>query len=367
MKTILHLAPLVEAIVDPPPGGAEKLAFDLARYQVSHGYRVQVIAATGSLPPPGVEFVDLGIPPGKLIPVDTALSASDYSSPINTETRMKIEEEVFRPVAQYLENSRYKVDILHNHAYDLLPLTQLGSLGIRTVHTLQLPPIVPWINDALRALSSPTNVCYVVLSKAAQELYHRNCGKQFQVIYNGIDLSQFPKPSMPEDYYLWAGRVSPEKGLHTAIDVVVRELGKRLIAVGRVYNEKYFQEEIRPRLTDQRVTYLGPRPHHELLELMSKSRALVFPLEWEEPFGLVIAESLAAGTPVVAFNRGAAREIIEHGVTGYLVSELRELGAALQSVGKLNRALCRESVVKQFSLAKSAANYESLYQELRDA
>jgi len=357
---ILHIAPLIEAIGEAPPGGAEQGVVNLARIQ-SQDHEVSVVAARGSVMPDAVQLIDLPIKPGELFPVPIGV---DLVSRSLQETVLKREVEVFSHLRRYLKENRETFDIVHAHAYDVGALTLCSALDIPTVHTLHLPPIVPWINDWLSLGCFGKLQRLVVCSKRSQQLYREATGRQFPLIYYGIDVEEVPYGEEAEDFVLFAGRLSPEKGFEAAYASVVQQLEKRLIVVGRVYNEDFFERTVKPKLEHPLVDYRGALPRAELLTLMSKAEAFVFPIQWDEPFGLVVVEAMAAGTPVVSFNRGASAELIRNGETGFVVATLAEMSSAVTTARTLKRSACRVHVSENYSLEAMNRSYVALYSEL---
>ena len=188
------------------------------------------------------------------------------------------------------------------------------------------------------------------------------------VIYNGLNLEAIPfspKPSK-EAPLLFAGRIAPEKGVEEAIEIAAMA-GHRLLIAGGIYDRSYYEERIEPKLevAGDRVTYLGQLERLALWKIMGQSLGLLFPVEWDEPFGLVAVESMATGAPVIAFRRGALEEIIRHGETGFLVEEgERAYAAALvDDLFDIPRAYCREYVEANFALSEMIDAYERAYRE----
>ncbi len=211
----------------------------------------------------------------------------------------------------------------------------------------------------------------VFLTQAHKKLCQVKFKKTF-VVPNGIDLKKFPFSSKPKDYFLWVGRVEPLKGPKNAI-WVAKKLNKKLLLVGKVDPEKreYFEKEIKPFL-GSKIKYLGELPHSKLAKIYQGAIALLYPIEWEEPFGLVMVESMACGTPVVVFDRGSAKEVVKHGKTGFVVPFLNKRGEknlegileAAKQVGEIKREDCRKFVEKNFSVEKMVKNYEKVYYQI---
>ena len=180
---------------------------------------------------------------------------------------------------------------------------------------------------------------------------------------NAIDLSIYPSKPHKGDYLLFLGRFSPDKGAHRAIAVAM-ELGLPLKMAGKNREPKereYFAELVEPHLGHGGIEYLGEVTHGEKVELLQDARATLFPIEWEEPFGLVMIESMACGTPVIATRHGAVPEVIEHGVSGIIVENYREMAAALEQADELDPDECRRYVEERFAPERMVRDYENAY------
>ncbi len=186
-------------------------------------------------------------------------------------------------------------------------------------------------------------------------------------IYNGIDLEKYYFNGNPDRYFASLGRIVQNKGVHTAVKVC-RETNSMLKVAGKHYssgNDKestYWDNHIRPFIDNKNIQYLGfLRPPEETGQFLRNAKALLFPISWEEPFGLVMIESLACGTPVIAFNNGAVPEIIKHGKNGFIVNNEKEMISAMNKISEIDRKYCRDSVEEKFSIKKMVAEYENLF------
>lgn len=188
------------------------------------------------------------------------------------------------------------------------------------------------------------------------------------VIHHGLDVDAFPVGSGSGGYAVFLGRMSPDKGAHRAV-AIARAAGLPL-KIGAKMREKaerrYFEREVKPLLGDG-VEYVGEVDAAGRLELLQDAVALVNPIQWPEPFGLVMIEALACGTPVVAQAVGSAPEIVEHGRTGFLCKDDDEMAAALREVATIDRAVCREHAVRRFSTARMVEDHLDLYRRTLDS
>ena len=186
-----------------------------------------------------------------------------------------------------------------------------------------------------------------------------------RVIHHGIEASEFPVGTGQGGYVLFLGRMAPEKGAHRAVEAAVKAHVPILMAakMREPWEMEYFDTFVRPKLSDD-VQYLGEVPHEEKLRLLADARALVNPIRWPEPFGLVMLEALACGTPVLAFPEGAAPEIVEDGVTGFLCHDEQDMAERIGLVGNLDRAACRAAVEGYFSTERMVNEHLALFAEL---
>ena len=181
--------------------------------------------------------------------------------------------------------------------------------------------------------------------------------------HNALDLGAYPVHAERGEYLLFLGRMSADKGCHRAVEVAL-ETGLPLKIAGKMREppeQEYFEEYVAPHLGDG-IEYLGETSHAKKVALLQNARATLFPIEWEEPFGLVMIESMACGTPVIATRWGAVPEVIEHGRSGIVVDDYREMAAALADADRLEPAECRRSVEEHFSAERMVADYVAAYE-----
>lgn len=271
---------------------------------------------------------------------------------------------VFNLWDQYLLSLMYKeaiegkFDIIHIHPVDrALPLAY-AIRNIPTIYTLH-DPIYQWRAELFRMFASP-NQYYVSISdaqrKSALDLNY------LTTIYNGIDLADIPFSDKRGDYLLFVGRITPEKGVAEAVEVA-RKTGERLLILGPEVTGSYWEERIKPYLGDQ-IRHIGVVSRKELYEYYKNAKATLIPIQWEEPFGLVMTESMATGTPVIAFRRGSVPEVIEHGKTGYVVDSVDEMIDALKKINNIDRRECRRRVETNFSTELMVNRYEEEFLRL---
>ena len=184
------------------------------------------------------------------------------------------------------------------------------------------------------------------------------------VIYNGINITQFKFNPKPKSHFIWIARIDPFKGIENAIRAT-EILDVELLLAGRLdpARKKYFETKIRPHLS-RKIRYLGELPQEELSDFYGQAKACLYPIEWEEPFGLIMVEAMATGTPVIAYRRGSVPEIVKNGETGFVVENIEEMVEAMKKIDEIDRAKCRQRVEKYFSYQKMVDEYEKLYYSL---
>ena len=258
-----------------------------------------------------------------------------------------------------------ELDVVHDHTL-AGPLLARGR-GVPTVVTAH-GPVTGEPGDYLTRLGATVDV--VAISAAQRRL--RPEVNWLATVHNGIDVASYPLGAGDGGYLLFLGRFSPDKGAHVAIEVA-RRTGRRLLLAGKL-NEPperaYFDAAVAPRLGGL-VEYVGEADAATKRELLGSASALLFPVLWEEPFGLVMVEAMACGTPVVALRRGSVPEVVAHGETGIVVDTPEELVAAVGAVETLDRRRCRARAARCFDVSRMVAGYEAAYrtvvegQELR--
>jgi len=268
---------------------------------------------------------------------------------------------------------KLKLDILHDHLGPWA-LTLNSQTKIPIIHTLH----VPFKNKdrvwAYRKLNSKlVSISYAQRKPAPNLNYVAN-------IYNGININEFPFNNNPENYYVWVGELSKRKGAYEAIKIA-KMMNIRLILAGRIpsleqpgeQKEDYlfFEKYIKNELNNKNIKYVGELRKKELAKIYAGAIAFLFPLQWEEPFGLTIVEAMACGTPVIAFKRGSVPEVISK-ETGFVVSPFtkdkktnyKDFIKAIKNINKISREKCRKRVEEKFTREKMVSGYERLYYKI---
>ena len=248
-------------------------------------------------------------------------------------------------------------DLLHIHPPDRSIPLGLSHPKIPVFYTLH-DPIYPWRAEVFSMFASP-NQYYISISDAQRKpAPHLNYAA---TIYNGIDLNAFPFSKSHDNYLFFPGRLHPEKGVAEAVQVA-KMTGEKLLIAGLPASGSYWNKKIAPYL-DDKIQYIGFVPREELFKYYQKAKATLVPIQWEEPFGLVLTESMACGTPVIAFNRGSVPEIVIDGKTGFIIknNNLKKMADAVKKIDKINRADCRKHVEQNFSIQRMVDRYEEVF------
>ena len=368
---IALVAPLVSPIAPPYLGGAQALLADLTRGLAQRGHEVTLYAAEGSAVP-GVRVLTLGIDSSELHPAqfsrETQATATENEP---DDERELLPSYAFLRVFRDLAQRARDYDLVHAHAFDWPAYAYSGLLSLPVIHTLHLPPVDPSIARLLGMLAPPNDVParlrLTTVSRACAAGWARYCHAA-QVIYNGVDVDTIPFSAThgPQPSLLFAGRISPEKGVEDAL-AIAEGTNLPLLLAGDVYDAHYYEQRIAPRLErlGGRARWLGSVSREELHRLMGDALAVLCPVHWEEPFGLVACEAQAAGTPVIAYRRGGLVEVVADGETGYLITP-GDIAAAIDAVRRaplIDRRACRSWVERLFRLETMLDAYEAFYTE----
>ncbi|MBW4520966.1 MAG: glycosyltransferase family 4 protein [Scytolyngbya sp. HA4215-MV1] len=337
---IAQVAPLWERVPPPAYGGIELVVSLLTDELVRRGHEVTLFASGDSITLAKLESVH-----PRALRLDPAVKECG--------------------IYEMLQMSRVyeqadKFDIIHSHmGCAALPYTNLVKTPtIHTLHGIFTP-------DNEKMFTYARRQPFVSISDSQREpRLGLNC---VATVYNGIDVDSHKFHPQPQDppYLAFLGRISPEKGTHLAIEIAQRS-GWTLKMAGKVdvVDREYFERDIKPHVDGKQIQYLGEANHLQKNALLGGAVATLFPITWREPFGLVMVESMAAGTPVVAINMGSASEVIAHGKTGFLCHDIDECVAALDQVEQIERRACRDHVLKHFSVKQMVDGYESIYQQV---
>lgn len=301
-----------------------------------------------------------------------ALQSSDFDTVVSfEELTCAIHDYQFKDKATYtmmMYSQAYDhiasegFDIVHNNSLHYTPIIANNLLDIPTVTTLHTP-IFPELYVGVKSTRSNRQQ-YVMVSKSLQDTW-RDIIPESKVIYNGIDLDSWEYIAKNSgDYCFWYGRICKEKAPHHAIQACIKA-GVKIVIAGPESNEEYFLEKVKPYLDNEFVTYIGHRSHEELNPIIGNALCTFFTSMWDEPYGLCMAESLACGTPVIAYDSGASSEIITS-ESGIILpkGQVDLLSASIAEVKFIERAKCRERAERFCDINNVVQQYEELYQNL---
>ena len=337
--TVLSVAYPLAPVGRDAAGGAEQILSALDRALVAAGHRSLVIACEGSAVA------------GTLIPI------SAETGPLNDATRARAQIAVRRAIADALV--RWRVDLVHLHGIDFFAYAPADD--VPTLVTLHLP--LGWYSsDAL----APRPNRFLHCVSEAQARTAPEGVRLLPPIPNGVPLDAFSEHSPKQDFCLTLGRICPEKGVHLALQAA-RRAGRPLVIAGQVFryeaHERYFAEEVRPLLDDNR-RFVGPVGFAEKRRLLAEARCVLVPSLAPETSSLVAMEAAASGTPVIAYSSGALPETVEHGVTGLIVSDVEAMAAAIGAVDAIDPEACRAAARRRFSEAGMAERYFDAYRRV---
>ncbi|HET9199392.1 MAG TPA: glycosyltransferase family 4 protein [Dehalococcoidia bacterium] len=342
---ILQLAPLWENVPPPAYGGTEAVVHDLTEGLMAVGHDVTLFATGHSR--------------------TSARHLSVYDRPLRSESQLK-EKAPYEYVhaASALAEAAQDYDVIHNHAGGL-PIAFAGLIDtpmLSTKHCL-VEPDWEFVWRRYRGY-------YNTISRRAYACLPDSLGGTYVGhVYNGIDVESFPYNATKDDYLLFLSRIAPEKAPHLAIEAALKS-GTRIVIAGKVdpnpRDEQYFDEVIKPLIDGRRVEWFGEADAVQKRDLYRNARALLLPIVWEEPFGLVMVEAMACGTPAIVFRRGAAPEVVADGVSGFLVDDVDGMVDAISRLDELSAAACRRHAFESFDTSVMVNSYIEVYTEILD-
>ena len=293
-----------------------------------------------------------------------------FENPFYAETAYLVK------LAKKIEEIGNQFDIIHNHTYpefiNLLIAKNIKTPIVSTIHAQAFP-------EYDEVLSLFPECYHISISEAHKKLFKK--AKIYKVVYNGVDTNIYSHQEKKEDYLLWLGRLSKAKnpdgsfmdpkGIKWAIKLA-EETNSRLLMSGNIEDMKFYETDVKPHLSDK-IQWVGllsselilTKP--EIAALMQKAKVFLMTINWYEPFGLVMAEAMSCGTPVIGFDRGAVSELIVEGKTGFIVPPekgINGLKEALSKIEQIKLQDCRDHVVNNFSTEKMVDNYEKTYLEI---
>jgi glycosyltransferase involved in cell wall biosynthesis len=341
---IAQLAPTYERVPPAAYGGTELIVHLLTEELVRRGHDVTLYATGDSLTAAHLRSVTPQ--PVRYGDWTDGLRHAEYLQLANAQ-------------ACFLDAAAGAFDLVHNHAgvEGLVLASSSRTPVLTTNHNPYAEPVkpiwdaYPWAHHALSSASAAT-----FPSRGA-----------LPPIHHGIDVGSFTFGEHPEGYLLFLGRFSREKGAARAIDAA-RAADRPLVLAGKVdsADEAHFAADIEPHIDGDRVRYVGEADFAAKTRLLQGADALLFPIDWNEPFGLVMIEALASGTPVIGLRRASVPEVVEHEVTGFVVDDVGAMVDAIGQLGEIDRRVCREQAERRFDVSRMVDDYERHYDTVQE-
>ena len=337
---IAQIAPLIESVPPTGYGGTERVVYHLTEELVKRGHDVTLFASADSRTS------------AKLCPLVEKALRLDGKQGTCTFTSLVQLEKVYAEMEG-------EFDIIHSHV-DCFAFPFARRTSTPTVLTLHGRLDVPEIARMLRVYR---NLNYVSVSYSQR--YPVQDINWVGNVYHGYPPENFELNDSPSDYFFYLGRFSPEKAPDQAI-MLAKKSNVRLKIAAKIdpLEENYFDEHIKPLLDDPLVEYVGEVADKEKMELLKNAKGLLNTIDWPEPFGLVMIEALACGTPVIVRRCGSSPEIITHGETGYICESTGDFTQDIRDIGNISRHNCRKDFEERFSQKKMVDGYERLYYRL---
>lgn len=355
---IAHMAAPWIAIPPKNYGGTEIVLHNLIEEQVAQGHDVTLFAAGDAKTSAHLvsffpqSLIDAGVP---------------------WQGHLKAFYHTYKAM-EYIKEHRF--DILHTHlssASDMYVYPLLADLAMPYVATLHsrfpFDRVQTWTGDAdALYMEWLASVPFVAISESARDEVKHPLNF-VSIVHHGLPMTQFqPTVQQPEDFFIWLGRIVPDKGTHLAVQAA-RKAGVRLVIAGNIdrYIDsavEYFDNCIKPFIDGEQIQYIGPVNMQQKIDLLSRARGFLNPIQWEEPFGMVMIEAMAVGCPVISIARGAAPEIIEHGRTGFLVHNEAEMARYIHKIDEIDREVVRSAAIRRFSVRTMTRKYTDVYKKV---
>jgi len=359
---ILIVSLLKRPVTPTIPASRPRVIYDLTCGLISKGHDVTILG-TG----------DSEVPGARIIPV--VPKAMSEMPPF--ENTFYAHAAMLTMLVEKLREIGNDFDIIHNHTYpEFLPLIVARDIKTPIVTTIH-GQVFPEFDQAFSLFDKEAHL--ISISEAHKKLFKHTVISD--VVHNGIDTDLFEYQEKKDEYLLWLGRLSAAKnedgsyqdpkGVRWAIELA-EKTNSKLILSGNVEDMKFYKLDVEPHLSDK-IKWVGPVTNElaltkpEVVKLMQNAKAFLMTINWYEPFGLVMAESMSCGTPVIGFDRGSVSEVIEDGKTGFVVhpdNGIQGLVKAYNSLSEINSADCRRRVEEQFSLESMVEGYEQVYKKI---
>ena len=344
---IAQVAPVIERVPPPKYGGVELVVANLMNGLHKRGHKITLFATGDS------------ISPQKLVSI------------IDRPMRGMPQRDIWR--VEFLQSARVleminEFDIVHCHfGPDVFPYAWITELTdkpfVFTLHgRLDLPEL-----KELYTRCERVRRCYHISISNDQRTPLPEAN-YIGTVYNGIEVQRYPFSDKKEDFLVFLGRASPEKGIVEAIEIA-KQARERLVILAKVdpVDKEYFEKKVKPLIDGDRIIFIGEVEFEEKVSWLKRAKAMLFPIQWREPFGLVMIEAMACGTPVIAPKRASVPEIVIDGVTGFIVSVenmMEEMVKRLKHIKEIKPERCREHVEKNFTSDRMVEDYLRLYKQI---
>lgn len=360
---IAQLAPLWETVPPRTYGGTELVVHLLTEALVEQGHTVTLFASgqskTGANLQAGSDY------PLRDLPEHYPQVFRKQSDSVYPGSSIAIYRELL--MLEHVAKRCQEFDIIHNHlGFPVLPFA--GLLPVPVVTTLHNAFKSGTLQEQMETefFAQHTRLPFVSISHEQRRFLPDL--NYVGTVYHGLDLAQYsPSLTYSDKMYLaFLGRFCDDKGAHIAVQAALKN-GWNLVMAGKVDTDEekaYFAREIEPYLDGRQIRYVGEVNHGQKVELLKHAAATLCPLQWPEPFGLVMIESMACGTPVLALRQGSVPEVVRHGETGFVLNTPDELLDAVRHIGRIDRRLCRYDVEERFSVNRMVADYVKIYEQL---
>lgn len=335
---IAQIAPLIESVPPRLYGGTERVVSYLTEELVKQGHDITLFASGDS--ETSAELVPV---------VDRSLRLDQSGDPLGYHILLL--QQLAKRIDEF-DVVHFHIDYLHFSLARLLAFPQLTTLHGR----LDIPGLQP-IFDEFNDMP--------VISISDHQRTPLPQANWLSTIYNGVPKETYTFRPEPGRYLAFLGRISPEKRVDRAIEIAIRT-GMELKIAAKIdkVDEEYFENEIKPLLKHPLVEFIGEINETEKNEFLGNAYCLLFPIDWPEPFGLVMIEAMACGTPVIAYRRGSVPEVMHHGETGFIVDDISDAIDAVEKIGTISRFCCRHIFETRFSSSRMAADYIKSYERL---
>src|SRR3989304_8634051 len=331
-------------------GGTERIAEGMINEFLRRGHEVTLLGA-------GKNKTE-----AKYIQVfPKTISEQKFDSAFVEQSRpLRIETAYIAKVMKYLVDHDGEFKVVFNHMrgnFLMLPLANFLKTPI--ISTLHLP-----LFDEVVDVLSQFEITNMVTISNAQRKPAKGKVNFLATIYNGLNLEELPFNESPKNYFFYMGAIGEHKSPHLAVEACKLAHVNLTLAGGKI-REPYFSQKVKPLIDNKKIKFVGEVQGVQRVELLKNAKGLLMPITWEEPFGLVMIEAMACGTPVIGFNHGAMSEVVSDGKTGFVVQDIQGMVRAIGKLSQISRQACRELVKEKFTYQKMVDEYLNAYEKAR--